>query len=142
MPNSTTGVNAAINVIQITALIIFSIMAISHRVKHPEGSEVWTMDSTGTPTQYVQAQVPDASKTIPDPKDATKTMPAPYNAANSSGSNAGPTAKSLAERVQAGGELRDRIVGGGRRIAERHHREIEPDELTHPDELTRLGPSS
>src|SRR5947207_1802274 len=36
-----------------------------------------------------------------DPKDATKTIPAPYNAANSSGSNAGPTAKSLAERVQA-----------------------------------------
>jgi len=35
-----------------------------------------------------------------DPKDATKTIPAPYNAANSSGSNAGPTAKSLVERVQ------------------------------------------
>jgi K+-transporting ATPase ATPase C chain len=35
-----------------------------------------------------------------DPKDSTKTVPAPYNAANSSGSNAGPTAKSLAERVQ------------------------------------------
>jgi K+-transporting ATPase ATPase C chain len=28
-------------------------------------------------------------------------VPAPYNAANSSGSNAGPTAKSLVERVQA-----------------------------------------
>ena len=28
-------------------------------------------------------------------------MPAPYNAANSSGTNAGPTAKSLVERVQA-----------------------------------------
>jgi amino acid transporter len=50
----TTGVNAAINVVQITALVIFSIMAITHRVKHPEGSAVWTMDSTGTPTQYVQ----------------------------------------------------------------------------------------
>src|SRR5258708_11135209 len=35
-----------------------------------------------------------------DPKDPSKTVPAPYNAANSSGSNAGPTAKSLAERVQ------------------------------------------
>jgi K+-transporting ATPase ATPase C chain len=35
-----------------------------------------------------------------DPKDPAKTVPAPYNAANSSGSNAGPTAKSLAERVQ------------------------------------------
>jgi amino acid transporter len=52
----TTGVNAAINVIQITALIIFSIMAITHRVKHPEGSNAWVLDSTGTPTQFVQAK--------------------------------------------------------------------------------------
>ena len=35
-----------------------------------------------------------------DPKDATKTVPAPYNAANSAGSNAGPTTKSLIERVR------------------------------------------
>ena len=36
-----------------------------------------------------------------DPKDPAKTVPAPYNAANSGGSNAGPTAKALAERVEA-----------------------------------------
>lgn len=41
-----------------------------------------------------------SATTDTDPKDATKTIPAPYNAANSSGSNAGPTAKSLVERVQ------------------------------------------
>jgi K+-transporting ATPase ATPase C chain len=35
-----------------------------------------------------------------DPNDSTKTVPAPYNAANSSGSNAGPTAKALVERVK------------------------------------------
>jgi len=35
----------------------------------------------------------------PDPNDPTKSVSAPYNAANSSGSNAGPTAKSLIERV-------------------------------------------
>lgn len=35
-----------------------------------------------------------------DPKDPAKTVPAPYNAANSAGSNAGPTAKSLIERVK------------------------------------------
>jgi potassium-transporting ATPase KdpC subunit len=42
-----------------------------------------------------------SATTEPDPKDATKSVSAPYNAANSSGSNAGPTAKSLVERVQA-----------------------------------------
>jgi K+-transporting ATPase ATPase C chain len=35
-----------------------------------------------------------------DPNDSTKTVPAPYNAANSAGSNAGPTAKSLVDRVK------------------------------------------
>ena len=40
-----------------------------------------------------------SATTGPDPKDATKTVPEPYNAANSAGSNAGPTAKSLIDRV-------------------------------------------
>ncbi len=45
---------------------------------------------------------PRASATSgPDPKDETKTVDAPYNAASSSGSNIGPTAKKLAERVKA-----------------------------------------
>ena len=41
-----------------------------------------------------------SATTEPDPKDATKSVAAPYNAGNSSGSNAGPTAKSLLERVK------------------------------------------
>ncbi len=41
-----------------------------------------------------------SATTDTDPKDPTKTVPAPYNAANSGGSNAGPTAKSLIERIQ------------------------------------------
>jgi K+-transporting ATPase ATPase C chain len=42
-----------------------------------------------------------SATTEPDPKDPAKSVAAPYNGANSSGSNAGPTAKSLVERVQA-----------------------------------------
>lgn len=69
----TTGVNAAINVIQISALVVFSIMAIAHRSSHPEGSNAWVLDSTGTLTQYVQDTTPDTSKTIIDPSDPAKT---------------------------------------------------------------------
>src|SRR5215510_9366829 len=36
----------------------------------------------------------------PDPKDPSKTIDAPYNAANSSGSNLGPTNKTMVERVK------------------------------------------
>src|ERR1700748_815591 len=49
----TTAVNAAINVIQITALIVFSIMAIAYRVNHPEGSRGWTLDPGGNPVNVV-----------------------------------------------------------------------------------------
>ena len=36
----------------------------------------------------------------PDPSDASKTAAAPYDASNSMGSNAGPTAKTLIDRVK------------------------------------------
>ena len=47
--------------------------------------------------KYFQGR-PSAT-TDTDPADSTKTVPAPYNAGNSGASNAGPTAKSLSERV-------------------------------------------
>ena len=50
-----------------------------------------------TEDKYFQGR-PSATST-PDPADATKTVPAPYNGANSSGSNAGPTSKTLIDRV-------------------------------------------
>ena len=53
-----------------------------------------------TQDKYFQGR-PSAT-TDTDPADSTKTVPAPYNAGNSGGSNAGPTAKSLIERVTAG----------------------------------------
>ncbi len=42
-----------------------------------------------------------SATTAADPADPSKSVPAPYNAANSSGANAGPTAKALVERVTA-----------------------------------------
>ena len=35
--NGCTGVNIAINVIQITALVVFSVIAIAYRLQHPRG---------------------------------------------------------------------------------------------------------
>jgi len=72
-----TSVNVAINIIQITALLIFACMAITHRLKVHEGDPDWTLDSTGTPTQYVQDATPNM---IPDPKDATKQIVDPSGA--------------------------------------------------------------
>lgn len=51
-----------------------------------------------TAPQYFHGR-PSATTDI-DPSDSSKTIPAPYNAANSGGSNAGPTAKSLIDRVK------------------------------------------
>src|SRR5512142_1881059 len=53
----TTGVNFAINVIQIGALIVFSIIAIAYRSSHPEGSTAWHLVN-GVPVDYVVAQEP------------------------------------------------------------------------------------
>lgn len=40
-----------------------------------------------------------SATTVADQTDPGKTVPAPYNAANSTGSNLGPTSKTLAERL-------------------------------------------
>ena len=52
---------------------------------------------TFTQDKYFQGR-PSAT-TDTDPNDSSKTVPAPYNAGNSSGSNAGPTSKTLIDRV-------------------------------------------
>ena len=52
-----------------------------------------------TQDKYFQGR--QSATSTPDPADATKTVPAPYNAANSGASNAGPTSKTLMDRVTA-----------------------------------------
>ncbi|MFT4077720.1 potassium-transporting ATPase subunit KdpC [Rhodomicrobium sp.] len=65
---------------------------------HVVGSAL--IGQTFTSERYFQGR-PSAT-VAPDPADPSKTVSAPYNAANSAGSNAGPTSKTLVDRVQTG----------------------------------------
>src|SRR5437762_10052409 len=51
----TTAVNTAINVIQITALVVFSVIAVGYRLNHPQGSVGITLDPSGAPITKVIA---------------------------------------------------------------------------------------
>src|ERR1700693_4477953 len=53
----TTSVNMVINIVQITALLIFSVIAIAYRMQHPEGSRGLQLVN-GIPVDYVVAQEP------------------------------------------------------------------------------------
>jgi basic amino acid/polyamine antiporter, APA family len=77
-----TSVNVAINVIQITALLIFSCMAIAHRVHVKEGDVDWTLDSTGTATQFQQDTTPNMIQDPKFPNDPTKQIVDPSGATN------------------------------------------------------------
>ena len=48
--NASTAVNLAINVIQISALILFSFLAIGYRVNHPQGAPALNYDSSSLST--------------------------------------------------------------------------------------------
>ena len=54
--NGSTAINMGINIIQISALVVFSVMAISYRSNHPQGSVGWHL-SGGTPVSYNVDQV-------------------------------------------------------------------------------------
>jgi APA family basic amino acid/polyamine antiporter len=88
--NGSTSVNIAINVIQITALVVFSVMAIGYRTSHPPGSIAYQFDSASgdaydyeflTTSQTVNGAATDVivrdDKGIPKPKldAAGKSMP-------------------------------------------------------------------
>lgn len=71
----TTAVNMAINVVQITALLVFSVIAIAYRMQHPQGSVGYHL-SNGTAVNYLVAQeaVKDASGN-PVPQTAADGKP-------------------------------------------------------------------
>ena len=54
-----TSVNIAINVIQITALVIFAAFAIAYRANHPHGSTGYTLNPDGVPVNAVIANDKD-----------------------------------------------------------------------------------
>ena len=56
-----------------------------------------------------------SATSAPDPADATKTVDLPYNAANSGGSNLGPIAQKLVDRLKTDGEAM-RQDGTGRAL--------------------------
>ena len=44
--SGSTAVNIAINVIQITALVLFAVVALGYRANHPAGTPGWQFDSS------------------------------------------------------------------------------------------------
>ena len=89
--NGSTSVNIAINVIQISALLVFSVMALSYRVSHKPGSEGWQFDSASgdaykyefaTTSTMVNGVATDTvvrdANGIPQPKLDASGKPVPY----------------------------------------------------------------
>ncbi|MBZ5645927.1 MAG: APC family permease [Acidobacteriia bacterium] len=89
--NGSTSVSIAINVIQIAALVVFSVLALGYRVNHPPGSVAFQFDSaSGAAYTYefaTQKAVVDGKETesivrnpdgIPQPKLDTAGKPVPF----------------------------------------------------------------
>ncbi|MGC2332210.1 MAG: APC family permease [Candidatus Acidiferrales bacterium] len=81
----STGVSLAVNIIQIVALLTFSIMAIHYRAAHPPGSVAWQWDAT-TSDAYncefavdAQNNIVRDSNMIPQCKKDAGGTPVPYH---------------------------------------------------------------
>jgi amino acid transporter len=92
--NGSTSINVAINVIQISALLVFSVMALGYRMNHTPGSQAYQFDSTSgdaytyefaTEKQMVNGQATDAivrdSAGVPKPKLDAAGKPVPFQIA-------------------------------------------------------------
>ncbi|MGA7560400.1 MAG: APC family permease [Terriglobales bacterium] len=87
----STAVNIAINVIQISALIVFAVMALGYRANHPPGSVAFQFDAQtsaaytyefATTSQTVNGQATDVitrdANGVPQPKLDAAGKPVPY----------------------------------------------------------------
>ena len=88
----STAVNVAINVIQISALLVFSVLALGYRMNHPPGSEAWQFDSVSgeaysyefaTTSQVVNGTATDVitrdANMVPQPKLDPSGKPVPFH---------------------------------------------------------------
>ncbi|HZQ17542.1 MAG TPA: APC family permease [Terriglobales bacterium] len=111
--NGSTSVNIAINVIQISALLVFTVIALGYRVNHPPGSIAYQFDPQtsaaynyefATRTTMVNGQATDAivrsADGAPQPKVDSVGKPVPYHVSYPEKDAGGtfvshPTAKSV-----------------------------------------------
>jgi basic amino acid/polyamine antiporter, APA family len=89
--NGSTSVNIAINVIQISALLLFSVVALNYRMSHPAGSTSYQFDAQtsaaynyeyATTSQVVNGQATDVvvrdANGVPQPKLDASGKPVPF----------------------------------------------------------------
>jgi APA family basic amino acid/polyamine antiporter len=89
--NGSTSVNIGINIIQISALLLFSVVALNYRLSHPAGSPSQQFDSQtsasynyeyATTSQVVNGQATDVvvrdSNGVPQPKMDAGGKPVPF----------------------------------------------------------------
>jgi APA family basic amino acid/polyamine antiporter len=90
--NGSTSVNIAINVIQISALLLFSVVALNYRMSHPAGSTSYQFDAQtsaaynyeyATTSQVVNGQATDVvvrdANGVPQPKLDASGKPVPFH---------------------------------------------------------------
>src|SRR5579862_2802216 len=90
--NGSTSVNIAINVIQISALLLFSVVALNYRMSHPPGSTAYQFDGQtsaaysyefATTSQMVNGQATDVitrdANGVPQPKLDASGKPVPFH---------------------------------------------------------------
>jgi len=88
----STAVNIAINIIQISALIVFAVIALGYRVNHPPGSVAFQFDAQtstafnyefATTSQTANGQATDVitrdANGVPQPKLDASGKPVPYH---------------------------------------------------------------